>query len=243
MSPTEIVQRDRSKPRPPNDAERRAVEPADDSADPWPTDEPASEIVVPGGVVGGEVKPTSEPKLTGWSRCEAWLERLAHNNRFWRYILSRIWLPLAAHSGLTMKKLDPHTFTAVLPFRRFNRNFYNAMAGAALLANSEVAAGMYLFGQLKGKWTVVCKSLNYRFLRPCFGPAVYKVTANNDLAALMASGQEFNIDLSLEIVQQVKTPGGKERRVGRCEATFHCTPKTDEGNRRMRRRLLKRLKG
>jgi len=186
--------------------------------------------------------PPVPSELRGWPRFEAWVERLAHKYKFIRKITSRLYLPIAFHSGLTMKKLDPHTFTYVLPFRRFNRNFYDAMAGAALVANSEIAAGMYLFGELGGKWTVVCKHISYRFLRPCLGPAIYKVNSLDDVKAKLQAGLEFNIDLTLEILQQV-SGRRKHPRVGRCEVTFHCTPKGPEGNRglsrRRRRRLLK----
>src|SRR5262245_57038130 len=70
-------------------------------------------------------------------RVEAWISRLSTRNRFWQKLCSLIWLPYAFRSGITMKRLDAKRFTAVLPFRRFNRNWYNAMAGAALLGNSE----------------------------------------------------------------------------------------------------------
>lgn len=184
---------------------------------------------------------SSAPKeLRGWPRFEAWVERLAHKYKFIRKITSRLYLPIAFHSGLTMKKLDPHTFTYVLPFRRFNRNFYDAMAGAALVANSEIAAGMYLFGELGGKWTVVCKRISYRFLRPCLGPAIYKVNPLEDVKARIQEGLEFNIDLTLEILQQV-TGRRTHPRVGRCEVTFHCAPKGPEGNRGLRRRRRRRL--
>ena len=64
------------------------------------------------------------------------------------------------------KVVDVNTFAAYLPFRRFNRNWYRAMAGGALLANSEIAGGMYVFGVCGADYTVVCKNLNYTFLRP-----------------------------------------------------------------------------
>lgn len=186
-----------------------------------------------------EVPRKRDSELRGWPRFEAWVERLAHRYKFIRKITSRLYLPIAFHSGLTMKKLDPHTFTYVLPFRRFNRNFYDAMAGAALVANSEIAAGMYLFGELGGKWTVVCKNISYRFLRPCLGPAIYKVDPRHDVKALLNAGVEFNIDLTLEILQQV-SGRKKHPRVGRCEVTFHCAPKGPEGNRGLSRRRRRR---
>lgn len=186
-----------------------------------------------------ELPSVKQAELRGWPRFEAWVERLAHKYKFIRKITSRLYLPIAFHSGLTMKKLDPHRFTYVLPFRRFNRNFYDAMAGAALVANSEIAAGMFLFGELGGKWTVVCKHISYRFLRPCLGPAIYKVNPLDDVKALLQAGVEFNIDLTLEILQQVS--GKKQHpRVGRCEVTFHCAPKGPEGNRGLSRRRRRR---
>ena len=124
-----------------------------------------------------------------------------------------------------MKRLDTKSFTAVLPFKRINRNWYNAMAGAALLGNSEVAAGMYLFSECGSDYIVVCKEMKYRFLRPCLGPAVYHIINTEDVQSKIAAGGEFNINLELEIRQQLRKRG-KELRVGRCDITFHCTPKT-----------------
>ena len=39
------------------------------------------------------------------------------------------------------------------------------MAGAALLGNTEIAGGNYVFKVCGGDYTVVCKNLEYRFLR------------------------------------------------------------------------------
>jgi hypothetical protein len=173
-------------------------------------------------------------------RFEALISRLSSRNTFWHRVCSMIWLPYAFKSGIRMKRVDERSFTAELPFRRFNRNWYNAMAGASLLANAEIAGGMYIFNITGGDYTLVCKDLSYRFLRPCFGPAVYKITPREDLLALVAMGKEFNITLDLEVVQQALLPAAvakkrtkdsvlarlaqKERRVGRCVATFHLTP-------------------
>lgn len=174
-------------------------------------------------------------------RVEAWISRLSARNSFWHRVCSMIWLPYAFRSGIKMKRVDSATFAAVLPFRRFNRNWYNAMAGAALLGNSEIAGGMYVFGICGGAYTVVCKHLEYKFLRPCFGPALYRIKPKEDIQALIAAGTEFNIVVDMDIVQQAVVPkavakrqknkkgliarmGEKERRVGHCTATFHVTP-------------------
>ncbi len=132
-----------------------------------------------------------------------------------------------------MKRLDSRRFAAVLPFKRINRNWYNAMAGAALLGNSEVAAGMYLFSECGTDYIVVCKDMKYRFLRPCLGTAVYHIVSTEDLKEKIAAGGEFNIMLEMEIRQQLRKKG-KELRVGKCEITFHCTPKTMLEDRKKR---------
>ncbi|MHC5115164.1 MAG: PaaI family thioesterase [Planctomycetota bacterium] len=159
------------------------------------------------------------------ARIERFISRLSTRNNFWHKVCSLIWLPYAFRSGISMKRLDSKRFIAVLPFKRVNRNWYNAMAGAALLGNSEVAAGMYLFAEIGSDYQVVCKEMRYQFLRPCLGPAVYDIVNTEAVDAKVAAGGEFNIDLELEIRQQLQKKG-RERRVGRCQITFHCTPKT-----------------
>ena len=197
--------------------------------------------------------PTARPaggvivKRTFMDRVDIFISRLSTRNNFWQRVCSLFWLPYAFKSGIRMKPVSKDTFAAVLPYNRFNRNWYNAMAGAALLANSEIAGGMYVFGACGGGYTVVCKNLEYRFLRPCFGPAVYKITPREDLKALIEAGGEFNLTLDMEIVQQSILPekirggaeavlpkavgervAGKEKRVGRCTAIFHVTPKAHQ---------------
>jgi len=164
-------------------------------------------------------------KRTLYDRIDTFVSKLSTRNNFWHRVCSLIWLPFAFRSGIRMKRIDRTTFTAVLPFRRFNRNWYNAMAGAALLGNAEIAGGMYVFGVCGGDYTVVCKHLEYKFLRPCFGPALYRITPRGDLDTLLAPKGEFNLTIDMDVVQQIHKPGGKERRVGKCKATFHVTPK------------------
>jgi hypothetical protein len=176
------------------------------------------------GTVSG--KPPTR-KRTLLDRLDIFGSRLSTKSNFWHRLFSMIWLPYAFRSGIRMKRLGPNTFSAVLPFKRINRNWYNAMAGAALLANSEIAGGMYLFSLCEGEFTVVCKELTYKFLRPCHGPAIYKITPRDDVKALVNAGREFNATLDLDVVQQF-SKGGKDRRVGRCSATFHLTPKAHQ---------------
>ena len=173
-----------------------------------------------------------------YDKIEAFVSRLSVRDNFWRSICSLIWLPLAFFSGLTMKQLDADTWAAILPFRRFNRNWYRAMAGGALLANSEIAGGAYVFGICGGDYTVVCKNLNYTFLRPCYGPAVYRMRSRENIHELIAAGTEFNLTLDLDILQQAARIGEKDKRVGKCEATFHITPKVHHKIKAVRNRKV-----
>ena len=170
-------------------------------------------------------------------RLEAFISRLSTKNNFWHRVCSLIWLPYAFRSGISMRRIDAKSFTAVLPFRRFNRNWYNAMAGAALLGNSEVAGGMFLFAELGTDYEVVCKKMEYKFLRPCYGPAVYEVVNADEinLPAKVLQRDEFNVTLMLEIRQQLARKR-LDKGVGRCEITFHCTPKDLARELRTRRR-------
>jgi hypothetical protein len=61
---------------------------------------------------------------------------------------------------------------------------------------------MYVFGICGSEYTVVCKNLNYTFLRPCLGPAVYRMKARDNIRGHVATGSEFNCVLDMEIMQQ-----------------------------------------
>jgi acyl-coenzyme A thioesterase PaaI-like protein len=163
---------------------------------------------------------------TWFDKLEAFISRLSTRDNFWQRICSFVWLPLAFFSGIKMKALDEKTYAAYLPFRKFNRNWYNAMAGGALLGNAEIAGGMYVFGVVGEEYTVVCKHLEYKFLRPCLGPAVYKMTPVENIHDLLKSAKEFDITIDMHVEQQVSRPGERDKRVGRCAATFHVTHKT-----------------
>ena len=93
-------------------------------------------------------------RLSLFQRVEAFISRLSTRNNFWHRVCSLIWLPFAWRSGIHMKQLGNPRFAAVLPFKRVNRNWYNAMAGAALLGNSEVAGGMFLFSECGSDYAV-----------------------------------------------------------------------------------------
>jgi hypothetical protein len=198
------------------------------TSDPIP---PATPVRVAGATFGNH-----PPTL--YDRVEAFVSRLSMRDNFWNSICSLIWLPLAFFSGIRLKEIDVNTYMAraVLPFRRFNRNWYRAMAGGALLANSEIAGGSYVFGICGGDYTVVCKNLDYKFLRPCLGPAVYRIKAREDIKSLMAGAGEFNITVDMDVTQQASRLGERDKRVGQCVATFHVTPKILHKSRAARKK-------
>jgi hypothetical protein len=142
-------------------------------------------------------------KLSLYQRIYDWLDvhisRLSVRNYFWHRVCSFLFLPLAHSSGIYFRRVDDDNYVAILPFRRFNRNWYSAMGGAALLANSEVAGGSYLFRACGAGYTVVCKHLDYRFLRPCLGTAIYTMKPREDIQEQLAHGKEFNLTLDMEI--------------------------------------------
>lgn len=185
--------------------------------------------------VAAGIRAPTQP--TWFDKLEAFISRLSVRDNFWNSVCSLLWLPLAFFSGIRMKELREGSFAAqaILPFRRFNRNWYRAMAGGALLANSEIAGGAYVFGICGADYTVVCKNLNYTFLRPCFGPAVYRMSTREDVRALVNQGGEFNTIIDMEISQQ-GFKGERDRRVGKCEATFHVTPKVHHKRKAQRKR-------
>ncbi|HED53205.1 MAG TPA: hypothetical protein ENJ00_03270 [Phycisphaerales bacterium] len=186
-----------------------------------------------GPIRAGEAVPV---KQTLYGRIEGFISKLSTKNNFWHRFSSLVFLPYAFRSGISMKRVDDSTFQAVLPFRKINKNWYNAMAGAALLGNSEIAGGMYVFGFCGGDYTVVCKNLEYRFLRPCLGPAVYKIRPVTDIKPLVEKNEEFDATVRMDIYQAITKPGKaeldengqpvkKEKRIGRATAIFHATPK------------------
>ncbi len=233
------------KPEPGAPGSAQAPPPSTDAA---VGDPRVRQIIPPRRDADGDVPAVDEgyptDRKASWvDRVEAFLSRLSARDNFWHRIFSLLFLPLAFWSGIKMRKTGDRelgdeggSFAAILPFRKFNKNWYNAMAGASLLANTEIAGGMYVFGEAGGDYTVVCKNLNYTFLRPCYGPAVYRAEPREDLSSLIAAGGEFNITLDMDIRQLGVKPGEREKRVGRAEITFHVTPK---GHAKVRQKKLK----
>ncbi len=59
-----------------------------------------------------------------------------------------------------------------------------------------------------------------------------------DIQKLLATGQEFNITLDLDITQQMSGLGQRDKRVGKCQATFHVTPKAQQKAKQARKRFV-----
>ncbi len=82
--------------------------------------------------------------------------------------------------------------------------------------------------------------MTYKFLRPCYGPAIYNVRdaqqIATELSEQMSARKEFNIDFIMDITQTLHKRG-REVRVGKCEITFHCTPKSMIKERASRRKV------
>ena len=47
---------------------------------------------------------------------------------------------------------------------------------------------------------------------------------------------EFNITIDLDVLQQASRIGEKDKRVGKCDATFHVTPKVHHKKKAARKR-------
>jgi len=214
-------------------SEAHVIDPAANLG-PEPTSSPTREnveAVAPPDkpIVTKDMLRQDDPPAGWWGRkmrsIERWLSRKSTQSNRWHRFLAWIFLPLAYRSGIKLGKQTGDGYEAVMPFSRFNKNWYSAMAGAALLANSEVAGGMYIFDKVGSEYTVVCKELNYKFRRPCLGPAIYRIRAVDDLDELRRHHLEFNATLEMQVIQAVHHKDDRERKVGTCTVTFHVAPK------------------
>ena len=165
---------------------------------------------------------------TGWwgetyRKLEQKLSKLCFENNLWYKILTSIYLPLAAKAGMKLGKRNGEVYEAVLPFKKFNKNWYDAMAGAALLANTEIAGGMAIFQYVGEKYTVVCKELQYKFRLPCHSDATYRVRLVDDIEKLMKTKPEFNLRMEIDVLAEMKN---KMRKIGTSKVTFHIAAKS-----------------
>ena len=62
------------------------------------------------------------------------------------------------------------------------------------------------------------------------------MTPRENMAEMVGQQSEFNITMDMEILQQATRQGERDKRVGRCEATFHVTPKVHHKVKRARKK-------
>jgi hypothetical protein len=190
---------------------------------------PVEAVPIAGPIVR-RARQAVEPPMGWWGRfkssVESRLTRLAASNQFWHAIFAFFFLPIASKSRIRLGKDCDGVFETVLPFVRFNRNWYRAMGGAALLANAEIAGGMLAYKALGGDYTIVCKDLSAKFQRPCLGPAIYRVLHGEDPVELAKTQLEFDVHVTMDIVQARAAGQDREKRIGRATATFHVAHKS-----------------
>jgi hypothetical protein len=157
--------------------------------------------------------PGLEKRFNKWSMRHPLLNRL----------LSFFFMPYVFKNGLRIN-FDPADYYAILPKRRINQNWYGTMAGGAILGNTELAAGSYLFMLTGGEYRMVCKDLNYRFLLPSVDGVMYRASIDQDeLQRCLAAGGKFNISMDIKVYRV--QPGNQQgKRVGGGVITFHVWP-------------------
>jgi hypothetical protein len=155
-------------------------------------------------------------------KLEKYFNRLSIKSRFFNKLLSFIFMPFVFKSGLKMNFVEDDYY-AILPKKRFNVNWYGTMSGGAILGNSELAAGSYLFMLSKGGYRMICTHLGYRFLLPSIDTIMYKVSVDLDeLAEKIKAGGKFNVDMTIKVFRNNKNKAG--RRIGSGTISFHMWP-------------------
>jgi hypothetical protein len=154
--------------------------------------------------------------------------RWALHNRLGKWLAAKLWLPLYAKTGLQSLGEQDGSFLARLPYRRPNRNWYGDMAGSALLAATELAAGEPLLARYGEDYIVVCAHLGYDFLRPLHGPAILQATPQEPLVAgrpLAPFRVTFDLVVYQEASDQEQRAEARRHKTGRGVITFRLTPK------------------
>jgi hypothetical protein len=145
-------------------------------------------------------------------KLEKYFNRLSIKSRFFNRLLSFFFIV-------------EDDYNAILPKRRMNVNWYGTMAGGAILGNSELAAGSYLFMLTKGEYRMICTHLNYRFLLPSLDAIMYKAYVDlEELAEKLKAGGKFNIDMTIKVFRTNKEKNKSTRRIGSGTISFHMWP-------------------
>jgi len=155
-------------------------------------------------------------------KLERYFNRLSMKNRFFNRLLSFFYMPFVFKSGLKINFVE-NDYYAILPKKRMNTNWYGTMAGGAILGNSELAAGSYLFLLSKGDYRMICTHLSYKFLLPSIESVMYKAYVDlEELAEKLKSGGKFNIDMTIKVFRLKNEKAG--RRIGSGSISFHMWP-------------------
>ena len=170
-------------------------------------------------------RPSRSSQFAAAGRLEGWLNRVllqwSRKSIFWYRFGLLLKLPLGFHSGIREVENGQADLAMLLPFRRFNRNWYGAVAGGSLLANVEIAAGTYLLQKYGSRAVIVCKEVSYKFLRPCFTHVVYYIRRQPEAELLKPEAEEFNVTLAVTIAEWSPRDGKRKRRIGKCTIAFH----------------------
>ena len=130
------------------------------------------------------------------------------------FFISAFMMPAWAQPQIIMQSDDSkYAGEFIVPINKSQVLRLDVPVADLLVGNSEIAGGMFLLKECGSDYIVVCKEMKYRFLRPCFGPAVYDIVDSEDLESKLSGGDEFNIDLDIEIRQRLKKKG-RDLRVG-----------------------------
>ena len=141
-----------------------------------------------------------------------------------RWLLSFLFLPMVCRFGRRIN-YSTDNFYVEVPHKRFNRNAYGTIGGAALLANLELAAGAYLFMRTDGGHRLVCRNISYRFRLPSNNGLHFKVEPiDDDIDAAIEKNEPFNASLKVNVYTRGDSPGKPGHRIGRGEVTFHLWP-------------------
>lgn len=155
-------------------------------------------------------------------KIEKYFNRLSIKSPFFNKVLSFFFMPFVFKSGLKMNFVEDDYY-AILPKRRINQNWYGTIAGGAILGNSELAAGSYLFMLSKGEYRMICTRLNYRFLLPTIDAIMYKAQVDlEELSEKIKAGGKFNIDMTIKVFRTHKNKA--TRRIGSGTVSFHMWP-------------------
>ena len=156
-------------------------------------------------------------------KLEKYFNRLSMKSGFFNRLLSFFYMPFVFKSGLKINFVE-NDYYAILPKKRFNKNWYGTMAGGPILGNSELAAGSYLFMLSKGEYRMICTHLNYRFLLPSLDSVMYKAFVDlEELASKIKTGEKFNIDMTIKVFR-LKNKDNAGRRIGSGSISFHVWP-------------------